>query len=132
MRNSNTYNPNRLYKDPRNGRIMGVCAGIADYFDIRPGVIRLMALIGLFMSGFIPAICVYFLLGFVMSPKPDEIYEKPEEDKFWREARTKPDYTSVDLRKRFESIDKRIQSMEAFVTSKQFRLSRELRDLERE
>lgn len=126
------YNPNRLYKDPRNGRIMGVCAGIADYFDIRPGIIRLLAIIALFMSGFFGALCVYFLLGFILSPKPEEIYEKPEEDQFWREARTRPEHTSVDLRARFSSIDKRIQGLEAFVTSKQFRLARELRDLERE
>ena len=44
-RDGGRYNPNLLYRDPRNGRIMGVCAGIADYFDVRPGFVRLMTVI---------------------------------------------------------------------------------------
>ncbi|GEQ97232.1 hypothetical protein JCM17844_08690 [Iodidimonas gelatinilytica] len=29
------FSPNKLYKDPANGKIMGVCAGLADYTGIK-------------------------------------------------------------------------------------------------
>ena len=124
------FNPNKLYKDPRNGRWLGVCAGIADYFDVRPGVVRLITVIGALMTGIWAVFCAYLILAFVLDRKPEEMYERPEEDEFWRRARTKPEYTAVDLRRRFEDVERRTRAMEAYVTSKRFRLDRELRGLE--
>ncbi len=125
------FNPNRLYKDPRNGRWCGVCAGIADYFDVRPGVVRLLTVIAAIMTGVWPVFCAYFLLCFILDRKPEEMYDDPEEDQFWRDVRTKPDYTAVDLTKRFRDVEQRTQKLEAYVTSKRFNLDRELRDLEK-
>ena len=31
----------KLYRDPRNGMLAGVCAGIAEYFNMDPTIIRL-------------------------------------------------------------------------------------------
>lgn len=124
------FNPNKLYKDPKNGRVMGVCAGIADYFDVRPGIVRMLTILGCVFGMFPPIIFGYFILGFMLDSKPTEIYEKPEEEAFWKKARTKPDYTRVDLTRRFEDIEKRTRDMEAYMTSKAFKLSRELRELE--
>ena len=124
------FNPNRLYKNTRDGRFMGVCAGVADYFDIRPGVIRLLAVIAFFMTGFFPTAIIYILLGFILDDKPAEIVEDPEEDKFWQKARTKPAYTKVDMQSRYSDIEKRTRNLEAYLTSKQFKLHRELRELE--
>lgn len=124
------FNPNKLYKDPRNGRWLGVCAGVADYFDVRPGVVRLITVIGALMTGIWGLLITYVIMGFVLDKKPEEMYERPEEDEFWRQARTKPEYTSVDLRRRFEDVERRTRAMEAYVTSKRFRLDRELRGLE--
>lgn len=125
------FNPNRLYKDPRHGKLLGVCAGIAVYFDVRPGVIRFLAILGAVFTGFWPIVIVYIIMAVVLETKPAEMYERPEEDAFWREVRTKPDYTAADMRRRFRDIEKRTQDMEAYMTSKRFRLDRELRDLER-
>lgn len=125
-----TFNPNRLYKIPQEGRIMGVCAGVADYFDVRPGIVRLLAILGLLMTGFFPTFFIYVLLGFILETKPTEIMSNPEEDKFWQKARTKPSYTKVDMQARFHNIEKRAQRLEAYMTSKQFKLQRELKELE--
>ena len=37
----------RLYRDPKRGWIAGVCAGLADYFGLAPGVVRVLTLISL-------------------------------------------------------------------------------------
>lgn len=124
------FNPNKLYKDPLNGRCMGVCAGIADYFDTRASMVRLITIVLFFVGGGAPVIFAYVILGCILEKKPRDMYERPEEDKFWQKARTQPEYTKVDLNRRFEDIEKRTRNMEAYVTSKQFRLNRELRDLE--
>lgn len=123
------YNPNRLYRDKRNAILMGVCAGIADYFDIKVGVIRFLAVLALLFTGGW-AIIPYVIMGFALDPKPAVLYEQPLEDEFWRNARTKPDYTSADLRRRFDEVERRTRDLEAYITSKRFRLDRELRGLE--
>ncbi|MBL4839110.1 MAG: envelope stress response membrane protein PspC [Kordiimonadaceae bacterium] len=123
-------NPTRLYKDPRNGKIMGVCAGIADYMDIRVGVVRVLTIIltVLFAGPF--AILGYFILGCVLDPKPRDLYEDEKEEEFWKQTRKAPDYTAAELRQRFRDIERRTTGMEAYMTSKRFRLERELRALE--
>lgn len=37
----------RLKRNPREGMLLGVCAGIADYFDIDPTVVR----VGMVIAG---------------------------------------------------------------------------------
>ncbi len=121
--------PTRLYKNPRDGKIMGVCAGIADYFDIKVGVVRVLTCIGLIPFGAFIVIA-YFILGFALDPKPIDLYEDEQEEQFWKQARKSPDYTAADMRRRFRDIERRTGDMEAYMTSKRFKLDRELRALE--
>ncbi|WP_417320459.1 PspC domain-containing protein [Emcibacter sp.] len=63
----------RLYKDSFRGKICGVFAGLGDYLGINPGLLRLLGVIGIFMTG--PAIIVaYFIAALVMSEKPFHLY----------------------------------------------------------
>ena len=41
--------PSRLYRNTERGKICGVCAGFADYFGISVFVVRIVAVIALFM-----------------------------------------------------------------------------------
>ena len=41
----------RFYRDKRNGKFMGVCAGIADYTGFDVSLVRVCFLAALFMSG---------------------------------------------------------------------------------
>lgn len=124
------FNPNKLYKNPKAGKVAGVCAGIADYFDINVCAIRWIWALGTLFSGIWPGVIVYIILAIVLDGKPREIIDDPEEDAFWREARTKPDYMAVNLKERFRDMERRTRSLEAYITSKQFRLNRQLRELE--
>lgn len=49
-------NPRRLYRDPENAKLGGVCAGIGKYFDLDPVWIRLAIFLPLFFNifGWIP------------------------------------------------------------------------------
>lgn len=124
------FSPNKLYKDPKNGKILGICAGLADYSGIKANILRAALVIGSVIGWFGPLLVGYIVLYFVLDEKPKDLYANEEEERFWRTARTHPDVMAVDLKKRFRSIDRRIQSMESYLTSKRFKLDRELRSLE--
>lgn len=48
----------------RNKKIAGVCAGIANYFDIDPTIVRLILGVAFFVYGigFIPYLILWFVL----------------------------------------------------------------------
>ena len=54
----------RLTRDVRNKKIAGVCAGIANYFDIDPTIVRLILGVAFFVYGigFIPYLILWFVL----------------------------------------------------------------------
>ena len=44
-------NGKRLYRDTQNGMLCGVCAGIANYFDIDPTLVRLVWALCVLLGG---------------------------------------------------------------------------------
>lgn len=122
--------PTRLYKNPQDGKIAGVCAGIADYFDMKVGVVRFLFVLGALFTGIWPLVIGYFVASLWLDPTPVDLYEDEQEEEFWRQTRKSPDYTAADLRRRFRDIERRASDMEAYITSKRFKLDRELRALE--
>jgi phage shock protein C len=67
----------RLVRSSNDQKLGGVCAGIADYLDTDPTVIRVVYLVVSFFTGFFPGVILYFILWVVMpeaeTPQPDEI-----------------------------------------------------------
>ena len=73
-----------LYKDSENGMLMGVCAGIANYFDFSRNGVRLIAVFSaLFM--FWPTVVAYAVAGMVLRDRP-LYYRGPDERRFWRQS----------------------------------------------
>ncbi len=64
----------KLYRNTRNGRINGVCAGLADYFGFGVGKIRIAAIIAFLITGLFPTAILYILLGMALDPKPTASY----------------------------------------------------------
>ncbi len=139
------YKPRMLYRNTRDARVMGVCAGLADYLDVRVCVIRFLTIIGiLFSGGWL--IALYVVMGFILDPMPEHLYrprpasrrerrrerrERRRERRYWQlDEPSRPDYDTRDVRRRYDTIDRRLRNLEAYMTSKKFRLDRELRGLE--
>ncbi len=121
--------PYRLYLNRRRAKVKGVCAGIADYFGISALPIRIVMVIGLFMAP-VPVLLGYFIAVFLLEDRPEDLYDSPEEEKFWKEVRTEPSGTARDLRHKFRDLEQRLRGIEAHVTSSEFELNRQIRDLE--
>lgn len=57
----------RLYRSYENKMLGGVCAGLGDYFDIDPTVIRILAVISLFVSGGVAVIG--YIVAWIIVPQ---------------------------------------------------------------
>ncbi len=66
-------NEKKLYRIRTGRKILGVCGGLANYFDIDPTIVRVVfALIGLFWGA---GILAYFIMALVIPENPYEIVD---------------------------------------------------------
>jgi phage shock protein C len=133
MENDSSFrspNPYRLYRDPDQGRIAGVCAGIANFLGVSPTPVRLAMAVGVVF--FTPLILPAYLVAALALPvRPRQLFRGPEEEAFWRAVSIEPDRTLAGLAKRFKDFEGRVAGLEACVSSKDYELTRAIRDLDR-
>jgi phage shock protein C len=58
----------RLYRNPEDQMIAGVCSGIAEYVNVDPTAVRLVFLLLLFVGG--GGLLVYLIMWAIMPVKP--------------------------------------------------------------
>ncbi|MWV27503.1 envelope stress response membrane protein PspC [Aurantiacibacter rhizosphaerae] len=117
-----------LYRDKVNGKLMGVCAGVADYTGVNALWVRLAAVFLLFAtSGSI--IPFYFIAGLLLNKKPAHLYTAPEEAQYWQRVRQSPKRTAREIRGRMKDIDRRLAEVESYYVSSNPRLSQEIEQL---
>lgn len=121
----------RLYRNPRRGWIAGVCAGIAEYFGVSAGLVRLLTVISL-IAFTLPTFAAYVIAALVLERRPENLQASREEEAFWRSVRLEPSRTAHDLTRKFQDMERRLRAAEAKVTSSEFKLRRQFRDLERQ
>lgn len=51
-------------------KLLGVCGGIGDYFEIDPTVVRLGWIVVTVLTGIFPGVLAYLLAAIVMPPQP--------------------------------------------------------------
>lgn len=119
----------RFYRDKQNGKMMGVCAGIADYTGFDVALVRICFLAAIFMSGG-SVLPFYFIAGWVAPTKPRELeYHGTEERQFWQGVRASPARAARDIRSRFKDLDRRLADIESYVTTENRSLAREIEQL---
>jgi phage shock protein C len=116
-----------LYRDKQNGKLMGVCAGIADYTGVNVFWVRMAAILFTFMTGL--GIPLYFIAGILLSKKPPHLYVDAQEQKYWQRVRQSPQRTAREIRARFRDIDRRLADVENYYVSSNPRLSAEIERL---
>ncbi len=117
-----------LYRDKHNGKIMGVCAGIADYTGVNVMWVRLAAVFLTFATqGFVPL--AYIIAGFVLNKKPPHLYRDESEQKYWQRVRQSPRRTAREIRAAFRDVDRRLAAVEAHYVSSNPRLTAEIERL---
>jgi len=62
-------NIERLYRSQKDARILGVCGGLGEYFDIDSNLIRLITTILIISTGIAPGLIIYFIAGMIIPIK---------------------------------------------------------------
>jgi phage shock protein C len=75
----------KFYRDKRNGKLMGVCSGIADYTGLDVTLVRIMFLGAVFMSGG-SVLPLYFIAGRADGTARAG-YDDREDQRFWQGVR---------------------------------------------
>ncbi len=116
-----------FYLDKRNAKWAGVCAGIADYFDIDVLWVRVGFVASLLILQMWFLVPLYFVTAWLAQPKPYSLYaETPDEREFWKKVRVAPQRTIRDTRSSFRETERRLRDIEAYVTSSNSRLANEI------
>ena len=119
----------KFYLNKRAGKVMGVCAGLADYTGFDVTLVRILFILAIFM-GAGALIPVYFVTGWLADDQPRELRETdPEDRKFWQTVRASPSRSARDIKSRFRDIDRRLAEIEQYVTVENRSLAREIEQL---
>ena len=143
-----------LYRNPSNGKIAGVCAGIADYFGWETWLVRILVVSGV-LFGMPFLILGYVAAWFILDKTPKgqvkhnkyhragkskysqdksaSEYEQVNESikvkaRVWQSGEP-PKQAFHDIRRKFSSLEKQLQAIEHFVTSSEFTVAREINKL---
>lgn len=101
--------------DRENGKVLGVCAGIANHFDVDVTLVR----VGMAVSAFVTFPLVvfgYFLVAMIVD-------QKAQPKRVAKSARAE------EARESLRDLDRRLQALERDVTSSGTRLAREIDSL---
>jgi phage shock protein C len=129
-----------LYRNKRNGMIGGVCAGLADHFEFAPWVVRLVFLGGLLFFQSL-AVIGYIVACVLISPRPkgrrDDFEEEPR-DRSRKHGRKNmfnyqpsPSSNLHRAQERLNATLRKVEDMEAYVTSRQYKLNKEFANIDR-
>ncbi|MEG6551065.1 PspC domain-containing protein [Desulfocurvibacter africanus] len=113
----NSGGSRRPYRS-RNGILLGVCKGLANYLGTSAFVVRMIFILGMLFTGLWPLVGLYFLAALLMKPEPAlppaDMHEQELYDLYTRD----PARATSSLRERYERVDGRIRRIEDLVTSR--------------
>ncbi len=104
----------------RDGIILGVCRGIADYFNFSVFYVRAIVVVVFIFTGFWPIIGIYILAALLMKSEPGVPGRSgSKENSYGRYTRARHD-TAERFKRKWRHLEKRIRTMEDKVTSREF------------
>lgn len=107
----------RFEVDQESGKLLGVCAGLANRTGVDATIIRVGVVLAALLTSALAVLILYLVAGFVGARR-----------------RGAPSYAgrlgrSDESRERMRNLDLRMQAIETYVTSSNSRLAREIEDL---
>ncbi|HYN45064.1 MAG TPA: PspC domain-containing protein [Allosphingosinicella sp.] len=111
---------NRFEVDRENGKLLGVCAGIANHMGWDATIVRIGLVVVTVMGGFPWTLIAYGVAFMVGKPRGHGVYAP---------ARSQ---SREESRERMRSLDLRMQAVETYVTSSNSSLAREIEQLRHE
>jgi len=125
-----------LYRNTQEAKIAGVCAGLADHFDIATWVARLIFIASVLFIGGVP-IVLYIIAWVLLSPRPDDVEEVLMYDERQHRYRRNNMFnyrqnTSNRVKEaesRMDAVLERVANIERYVTSRAYRVNKDFSDI---
>ena len=108
-----------LYRS-RSGLILGVCQGLANYFDFSVFWTRAIAVGFLIFTGIWPVVGLYLLGALLMKPEPVVAFRNEGDQEFYDQYATSRGMAVRRLKRTYDNLDRRIRRMEDAVTAREF------------
>ncbi|HDP1465573.1 TPA: envelope stress response membrane protein PspC [Escherichia coli] len=103
----------KLWRIPQQGMVRGVCAGIANYFDVPVKLVRILVVLSIFFGLALFTLVAYIILSFALDPMPDNMA-------FGEQLPSSSELAASETR---------LREMERYVTSDTFTLRSRFRQL---
>lgn len=124
-----------FYRIPQQGKIAGVCAGIAERFNMEIWLVRVCVVSAFFLGGSGFVLLMYIAAWFMLDKKPLTVpniggldHSVSVKSKIWQQGQ--PAKVALrEVKTQFRQIELRLQNVEGFVTSKEFDLARQINNL---
>jgi len=58
--------PRKLFRSRREQKLLGVCGGFAEYWQVDPTLVRALYLVLTFLTGILPGLLLYIALALLM------------------------------------------------------------------
>jgi phage shock protein C len=107
----------RFVVDRENGKLAGVCAGIANAIGIDATIVRIGFVLATLAVPFPLTLILYGVAAFIGQPRVRTGYALSRSN------------NSEEARERMRSLDLRMQAIETYVTSSNSKLAREIEEL---
>jgi len=114
-----------LYRS-RTGMILGVCKGLAEFFDFSTSGMRIIMVGLLLLSGIWPMVILYVVAALLMKPEPVLLPETEEEQEFYNSYATSRRMALHRLKRTYDNLDRRIRRIEDIVTDREYDWNRRL------
>lgn len=128
-------NKRELFRDTTNGKISGVCAGLANYFSLEVWLVRILVISAALLGGSFLVLLAYIAMTLMIEKQPANYVEamRAEQDhklknKPWKQGQT-PEVLLNTIEKDFEQLEVKVRGLEAYVTSDAFKVDREFKTL---
>lgn len=128
-------NDRQLYRDPVNGKISGVCAGIANYFGLEIWLVRILVVSAALLSGTFLVLLAYVAFTLMLDKQPYDYQEniRHEQDRTLKSKAWQAGQSAEQVLRNIEGelnrVDGKIRDIEAYVTSDAFKINREFSKL---
>lgn len=124
-----------LYRDPVNGKLTGVCAGLADYFGLEVWLVRILVITVSLLGAFALVGIAYIALTLMLEKQPPQ-YQDTQRNRQshtlkstpWEQGNTAAELLQT-LDHDLNQAEQRVRKLEAYVTSEAFKVNREFRNL---
>jgi len=125
-----------LYRDPINGKISGVCAGIANYFKVEAWLVRIVVISVTLLGGWFIVFLAYIAMSLMLENQPvsseqsDYGYEQAHvlKQRPWKQGES-PNQLIKNVQNDMMHMESAVRSIEAYVTSEAYKVNKAFKNL---